>query len=55
MTDLLPSIRYKISKSINVEDSYHDPQDWIVQIKAEIFVLSEDDHETYVGKCIFTL
>jgi len=53
MTDLLPSIRYKISKSINAEDSYRDPQDWIVQIEAEIFVLSEDNYETYAGKCNF--
>ena len=53
MTDLLPYIQYKISKSINAEDSYRDLQDWIVQIEAEIFVLSEDNYETYAGKCNF--
>ena len=53
MNDLYPTIQYKITKSIGAEASVCDPSDFIVQITAEIFVYSESDEGTYVGKCNF--
>ena len=53
MTDLYPSIQYKIEKSIEAADSKPDPSQWIVPISAAMFVSTEFEEEIYAGSCKF--
>jgi GNAT superfamily N-acetyltransferase len=53
MTDLYPSIKYEVTKSLELDDPYPDESQWLIEISAQIFVDLEYEGIVQVGRCKF--
>jgi len=53
MTDLYPTVKYEITKSLGRDDPYPDESEWLIEINAQIFIYLEFEGVIQVGRCRF--